>query len=372
MIISIIIGFSAFLLAVLYDRKVLDWGLLASLAVLTIFCAIRWNWGNDMPSYANFFESVGSENIKFWQLNKILNLDIYGYERSSEVGWTILNILCQPIGFFGLTIVTSVFEGIVVYWFINKYVPRGYTALSVFLYAFNPYLMVLGCSMMRQWFAICIVLIAVSFLEKKKFVKFVLIVYLASLFHTSALFCLIFYLFYKVRNKSLNIHNAYILFILAMLWLYVSGRYLSSILQFLFSINVFEIYQGYIKSTIDSSGIGLGAFMNLIVIFICLLSIRKAKAEIKLFTWIYSGSLIVQPFVIIAPMTGRIVFYFDILAISVIPNCFILIKKPILKKFVLFWLFVWNLYLYYNFFNSKVWQVYYMEYHSMFEAPYWM
>ena len=59
-------------------------------------------------------------------------------------------------------------------------------------------------SQIRQNIALGIVLIAIPYIFKKKFIKYELIIFIAFLFHKTAIICTLFYfvrfcLFYKIR-----------------------------------------------------------------------------------------------------------------------------------------------------------------------------
>ena len=362
---TIIIGLIALFFTYLYDRKICNWGFWVSMSILTIFCAIRWNWGSDMPVYAQFFDLYGLENVKFYN---VVNLDVRG-DRSSEYGWAMLNLLCQPIGFFGMIILLSVLEGAIIYWFIKKYVPRGYCTFAVFIYVFNTTLMVLGCSMIRQWLAMCIILIAIHYATKNKFVPFVVLVLLASMFHSSALICIIMYILKKLKSIKLNSRNILFLSIVIILWVYVFGRLLESIAISIITSS-FSMYETYLERETIAT-VGFASLLNILVCIICLYSLKTANDNVKTITWIYAGYMIVLPFTTLIPLLGRVLYYFDIIGIAVIPNGLKNTTQPILKYGMIVWLLFWYIFTFFTFFNSSVWKPSYMEYNTIFNAPYW-
>lgn len=362
----VVIGLIALFLTFLYDRKVIRWGFLFAMILLTVFCAIRWNWGTDMPSYTNGFHNFNGVG-NFWEINKFA--DIRG-DRSNEIAWSIINVLCQPIGFFGMTILLSVFEGGVIYWFVNKYVPRGYFMLAVFIYVFNVNLMVLGCSMMRQWLAMCIVLIAVHYAIKDKFIPFLLFIFLAALFHTSALFCIVIYLFRLMRGLKVTLDKLILIFLIFIFWVYIFGRFLQSFANS-FVTTFFDNYEMYLSSNIDTATVGLASLLNILVLVICIYSLKNTSEITKSLTWIYAGYILLLPFVTLVPMASRIIFYFDIIGIAVIPNGLKNTLQPILRYGTLVWIIFWYCFQFVNFFNANVWHDSYYEYNTIFDAPYW-
>ena len=55
----------------------------------------------------------------------------------TEIGWTFLCWIFQPIGFFGMIIVLTIFEYIVIYRLIKKYIPKDWYWFSVLIFTLN-------------------------------------------------------------------------------------------------------------------------------------------------------------------------------------------------------------------------------------------
>lgn len=363
---AIFIGLIAVFFTFLYDRKIWNNGFIISMGILTIFCAIRWEWGSDMPVYARDFEMLELDSLK---LKDLMNIESTGY-RNYEYGWLILNLLCQPIGFFGMTILLSIFEGCVIYWFIKKYVPSGYFTYAVFIYAFDSNLMVLGCSMMRQWLAMCIILIAIDYAINNRTIPFLIIVFIASLFHSSALFCIVFYFIRLMRNFKITLQRLSLLFMIIILWVYVFGHFFETFATS-FILDYFSRYEYYVLSGEETSTVGFASLFNIVIASICLYYVKNSNNSVKTITWIYLTYTIILPFVTLIPMASRIIFYFNILGIVTIPNGVRNIKNNTIKYGVIMWIIFWNTYTFINFFYSPVWHKSYIEYHTIFESPYW-
>ena len=364
---AIIVGIIAVLLTFFDDRKIIKKGFQIAMIILTVFCAIRWEWGVDMPGYAKTFDEYGALGVKFWQIDQ-LNVRA---NRISEYGWSILNVLCQPIGFFGMTILLSVLEGGIVYWFVEKYVPRGYRSISVFLYAFNSNLMVLGCSMMRQWLAMCIILVAAHFVIKGKFLPYIFTIIFASLFHASAIFMLPFYFLRSMSTIKINSYVILFIVALILLWVYLLGRFMSGAIDFIMEQGINEMYGSYANSK-NTVTVGFGSFMNIIVALVCLINITNGSNQaMKMIAWVYIGYIIVLPLGTVMPIMSRFTFYFELLGISVIPYGVKSIRQPLLKTGLLVWIVLWYCMLFNNFFHASTWRDSYMTYNTIFNAPFW-
>ena len=130
--------------------------LFAFLLICFISC-IRCDYGNDYQNYYNIYQNIISQPFS---LSAIFE--------ESEPGWILLCYLTKPIGYFGLIAVLSIFQIVVYYRFICKYVPIREQWLAVLLYLFNPTIWLLQLSMMSQGLAISIFLIAFPYIERKK------------------------------------------------------------------------------------------------------------------------------------------------------------------------------------------------------------
>lgn len=371
MIATACIGIIALYFTFLYDREVIDWGFSFAMLLLIIFCAIRWEWGNDMVVYENNFDSFGIEGVNFWDVNKFSLLDTRS-DRTIEIGWTFLNLLCQPIGFFGMVILLSFIEGGIIYWFIKSYVERGYTTFAVFLYVYNSDFLVLGCSMMRQWLAMCIILVAVHFLIKGKSFLFSLLVLLAASFHSAALICFIIYFLKALRNIRFQGINIRLFFLIVFVWTFAIGPIIAYFVNVLFGLPLLEQYSVYALSSESGSSVGIATSLNILVVLICLFSLNDASDNNKIITWVYAGSLFFFPIAAIIPLSGRLLFFFNIFMLAALPNGLINLEDKFLIKILLIcWVLFWTIYTFVTFFNSPTWIDAFMEYKTIFSAPDW-
>ena len=176
MIETIVIGLICVFWAYLGRYRRLSWGFGAAMTILFVFLAIRYEWGNDYRQYID----------KFTVYNSIDEFNYSDPNERWEVGWIFLYRIFKPFGFFSLVIVLTAFEISVYYWFIKKYIPKEWYWFAVFIYVFNPNFMLTQSSMMRQTLAMCIVLLSIPYIYKKKVIIAALFILFASLFHSSA------------------------------------------------------------------------------------------------------------------------------------------------------------------------------------------
>ena len=146
--------------------------LLALLVFLVLFAGLRWNVGLDFGTYQAGYETVKAGN---------------------------LNISAEPSLVFLLYFAPSLTIVFLVYAFFSvnytvKYLQKNsvYFFVSLLLFFANIYLRY-DMGIMRQGLALAITLYSIKYAEKREFAKFVLCVFLAAIFHSSALMFLVIY-----------------------------------------------------------------------------------------------------------------------------------------------------------------------------------
>ena len=149
--------------------------------------------GNDTQMYLSLFERCA---INKWS---IVRFDSY-----FEGGYLALNVLLSYISTskrFFMYIMSLIFNyGI--YKFIKNN-SKNYL-LSVLIYICFLFLYT-SMTMMRQYCAVIIVLLAFRYVKRKKLLKFIITIYLATLFHRTAWIALLIYPMYHLPFKKKNI-----------------------------------------------------------------------------------------------------------------------------------------------------------------------
>lgn len=193
-------------------------------------------YGTDALYYSNGYAYISSMSLEqmIACLNpNLLNISNLVYPYSYELGWVVLNWLFG--GLLGLDyrvfmVALSAFTAGSFALFSYRYSKDpGYSlfvisCLSFFLYSFF---------ILRQTLALCICLLAVPFLLERKPVRFIALVFLAFLFHRSALVFLVLYPFCgrKVTKGAFN--KGLLAFCVCLV---LSLTVLPSVVSFLFGI----------------------------------------------------------------------------------------------------------------------------------------
>lgn len=363
MIESAIIGIITIMLAYLSRYKGFKYGLELAFLVLTSFVAIRYNWGNDYSGYLEDFHISNSYSVRS---------DAY-INTHAELGWIFLNRLFKPIGFFGFTIVITIFEYFVIYRLVKQYVPKDWYWLSLFVFIFNADFMLITSSMMRQFLAMTVVLVAIDFIIKKKWYISLLLIYIASLFHTSALIFLPLS-FIGFINYRLSLMSVIILFGSYMFLYFFSEVLFENTLLKLLQFDQLKRYQGYVSyEPLNNGGTGMGVIFFTILLFILLLNQKNQSPAIRLVFILYFLSYYFYTFGTIAPLIGRLGYYFSILQIVAFPCLFKTMKKNIWYYALLAGIIIINIKGFFVFFDpADIWRRWFYNYQTIFSSPFWM
>jgi transmembrane protein EpsG len=329
-----------------------------SFLLLFIFLALRYDFGNDYMAYLK----------DFLKLDPFSTIDFFNDKSKYEPGWTFLCHLFRPfdtMGFFAMTAVLALLNCFVYYRFIKKYVPPNYYWLAVFLYLFNPGLMLIHSSAMRQSVAISLFLLSIDSLYKKNAVGYFLCIALAISFHASAVILLPVYLIVLCNwniNKiaALFLLSAYIMFIFF-------GKILKPELN-AFIAGHFTKYTIYKAQSGVEIGTGLGLlFYSLLFVLILLYEQYQTKENAIVFK-IAIISYLLMPISLIVMILGRCAMYFQPATIVVMPILFANMKSRLISYSIMILLLIITIMSFNGFFQSKIWEKRFGTYHTIFSS----
>lgn len=204
-------------------------GCLFIFPIIAMF-GLRYGIGTDYFNYEQIYNAVHKASIgEYWNLH---NRDVrYFY---IEPGYYALNkifpsyrLLLWGIGTFLFTLFLIAIKG---------YSRQINFAFSMFVYLSTQYIYSLNS--MRFAIAIVLILIGYTYLIQNKTTPFVVIVFFASLFHLSSLFCLAMVFLKRYKYKGINEIRNLIFFIMILLFPVLS-KFLLSIMK---HVSLFERY----------------------------------------------------------------------------------------------------------------------------------
>lgn len=290
---------------ILFERKTLNrtafW---VPLIVLSLFAGIRsYRVGTDSGNYTRDFRT---------------SLDIYNFEFAEfiEPGYQFLKYILlrltnEYFWLFFITALTVVYCYLIIikkysvnYWF-SVFL---FITLGVYTFFFNG---------LRQGLAMAIFALALPYLLEKRLIPYLLICFLASLFHNTALFMIPFYFLVNLRIKPIY---------------KILATFSGSLLVSRFLINYISAsndrYEGYAAADQEGGGYLILGFYTILLFIIYVVS-RIYKIRDKQFMQLFSFYAIGVAFIIPIAMLGanpsgpqRLLTYFTWTLVLILPIIF--------------------------------------------------
>lgn len=366
MIYALIYSLMAICCAYLARYKSCKYGLEIAFFILAIFMGLRYDWGNDYPAYLSMFYNNTFNNILSWEYLNLILID-----ENSEFGWKIINMLFKPFGFFTMVFVLTCFEYYVLYKLIKKYVAPRWYWFSIFIFTFNSGFMLTGCSMMRQYLAMTLVLLAINYIIEAKPIKYITCILLCSTIHTSSLLMLPFY---WIRLVPQFISNKSLIGIVFASFCYykIASLLFVSMISYFLSTSFFVRYETYSGGQSANSGFGLGVLYYFCVFILSLKSGKYLSRRDYILVLFSSLYILIIPFTELFPLAGRLGYYYTYFTVISLPILMEKIPSKIVSKILLLTTIIFVYKLWHSFFHSEVWRDSMMEYKSILSAPYWM
>ena len=326
-------------------------GLLYSVIIIFIFLAIRYDFGNDYLGY-------------FMNFHEINNYDYYSI-KGNEIGWIYLNYIFEPLGFISMQIFLAGFSCYILYRFIKKYVPQNYYWIAIFIYTFQPYHLLVFSSAMRQAIVISFFLLAIDYLMEKKPFHYIAIIMFGTLFHTTALFLLPIIIFSYVKIKPTISFIILITIISYFLYIFKDNIFILS-KQFV-ELYFEDDYSAHLDIDLSNLKVGLGFLLNFILYIILFYQFQNAKVYSEIL--IFNITALSFLFIILSlsiPLVSRVNFYFTPLLMIAYPFAIKNIKLKVFKDIFIILIIFSNIYQYFIFFHSTVWQEKFYDYKTIF------
>ena len=360
----IIVGLLAMLCAYLESIGKLKYGLKIAFGIITVFAAIRYDFGNDYMGYLDGFNRYKNYHGSLFDIEALIEMQGHG-----DYGWVFLNLIASPIGFFNFVILLSILENWIIYDFVKTYVPKKWYAMAIFIFVFNPNLMVLGCSMMRQWLAICIFVFSFRFIRDRKPILYFIFIFIAISIHGSARILLPFYFITYLKGNSFSLKRLFWFVPLLVGWFVIAPHLLVDNLEWLFSLSDVEAFSIYDEGSTEQYGI-LGIVAYFLFPIVCLSQIRRFDPDSRLLILLSFITIILWPFGLIISMILRLSFYFMIFSVVVYPMVMEKLQKI---NTALVFVFLPIVIIpavrdFFTFFQSPVWIEYFSQYHTIFSV----
>lgn len=304
--------------------------------ILIIFASIRdYTIGTDTPTYTKDFR-LG------------IQPEYYEFDYNVELGHESLIYFLLKMGvteYYWFFFVTSIMVIIPIFFTIRKYSVDYKLSIYIFItFAFYTFYF----NTLRQGIAISICLLGIKYILEKSFIKYFLIVFVASLFHISAWIMLLMYFLVHLKvNFIVKIIGSFLASIIGS----------SIVVSYMASSNV--RYEKYNEVAENAGGYYLFLFYVVIAIFIYIFgkSLRVKSKEYNIFEQIYIyGIALVFPIILLGSNPSgpqRIFYYFGISVIFLLPYIFNQFNSKIPKNiFIIFAL------IYFILVTQKLYEIY--------------
>lgn len=353
----------ALLFTYLESKGQMKSGMKIGFVLVTFLGAIHYDYGSDYMSYLNLYNEVTSYNF---DLEGILAKDYF-----NEPGWVLLCWAFKYIGgFFMMVAVLNIVQNYIVYRFINEYVERKWWPFAIFIYLFDTSFYLMSFSMMRQSFVIFVFLGMWKFIRQRKWWIPLIVLYICSYIHSSAIVLLPFAFWGYIPIKRNKIIVFGYVFLFALLW-FAKG-FLNDLFQYAVALNedISYLSSRYDMGRNNGLKLGVGFIVNMIPLLLSILYIFNRKKTVsdasKLLVSLSTISYFIIPFSQIILLVSRLSMYFGIYNIGSVPIIYNNIENKIIKKMLILIFVFLMLYNYYLFFNSEIWISKYTYFHTIF------
>lgn len=289
------------------DKKKKDVLYFLLIGYLFIISAIRYNVGQDYQHWIEVYNWIDN------------GIEAGGYV---ETGYKYLNIIIQSIPIFNVYWLFVLTSAIIIFgfgYFIKKNTKDDYLFLSLFLFI-GTGVFFASLNLVRQYLSIVIVLYGLKYLYKKEYIKYVVMIVIASLFHTSALIMIAFMIFYYFFKNNRYNKVLIVLYIISLFFIVIDIRQIIHYFSFLIPERwIWYLESDYLNSRNYSAMLKQLA-PNLMFLFLLFNKnkIEESKKNDLFFLMFFINVFITNCFYGIMVLV-RFSYYFDISLIFIIP-----------------------------------------------------
>ena len=334
--------------------------LLISFVILLVFLSLRYDFGNDYMAYFEIYDDI---NDTSWsEVKDVSGIGALG--ETMEFGFIyLLKFFTVFSDFFFFIFANSLLLCAAYFLLIKKYVSLNYAWMGVFLFVFDPNLMLVELSALRQTLAIICFLFSIQYLIKRNVVKYIICILIASSFHYSAIILLPLYFAFSPK-PVLRLEP--FIYIGLYLFLLLFGEVLLHPIE-AFTNTYLPKYLGYVtdaeKANIES---GYGLILYSFVYLVLLLFAKRDTEADRVMYRIVAIFMILTPLSLILNMLTRMTFYLEPALVVVIPQMLSITTNRLFKiSFIALLIFI-TLVTTRSHFNSDTYKENYYNYKTIF------
>lgn len=281
-----------------YDAKVGKRIFNVLIIAIIIFLGIRYKVGNDYMAYYNNYRGinfgnylVSAEEPLYVLANRLLSFEIFIF----------------VFGFLSIWLLRK---------FIVQFAEPGFLVITLLVY-YCLYFVIFNVHLIRQGLAISIVLYSYIYLFKKDYRMYLLLVVVAFLIHTSAIFVVPFgFLFHKELKIKLQV-----ILLAAGLGIALNPVFFGNIFYSIAgSIPVLNKYLDFYRiEEVTNYGVSTGIIMDICLVVFFMFNLKKLNPKERFLYNIFFISVIFSLLLIINPGALRLNYYFRTTNIFLLP-----------------------------------------------------
>jgi hypothetical protein len=300
-------------------------------AILFIFLALRYDYGNDYMGYLEIHTALNS-GLPAWGQSNIL--------------FKNLNLLIP--NFYVFIAIVSFFYIYSIYYLINKNIKIRRYWFAVLILLINPYLFLVHLSGLRQTLAICLFIFAVNYATEKNIVGYVIFSLLAVGMHSSAIILLPVYF---LNEKTIDRKRLLIIIgiILTMLVTPAFDIFANKLLEYM-PVHYRRYYEQGLQNSLRATV--LSSFFFFLILF----NMKLLKGKQIIYAKLSLIATMISILAVKVSMLTRIGMYFEVFTIITIPLIFENMDRGLKKKLLFAIMITIYLLRYYSFFTNPMWE----------------
>ncbi|MFA6866191.1 MAG: EpsG family protein [Clostridia bacterium] len=271
--------------------------------IVAIQCMRGMTVGIDLVNY---------NKLMFVPISKMNLVELVAFIKKGyyETGFVIFNKIMSIICFNNWQLYLcsiAIIVNVIIAWFIYKYSDNPLLSYLIYM---GIGLYIFSFSALRQIMAIAFTIVAFDRIYRKKYIRFFIWVFIAFLFHKSAI---VFGVIFLVRNFRICKKDLPV-FLIIMFIIFLFAKQIASAILSTFM----PAYLGYLEK---GDGLGLLSIFFALTYFLYFFANRDGnKNEVDFFMNVFLVAVLCQLFGNISSITGRITFYFSIYLMIIVPN----------------------------------------------------
>lgn len=313
MSITILLGvFSTILLLIHSKRANLKIVFFYVAFLVFLFLGLRYDFGTDFPAYASKFDFIANSS---WD---VLLYSSHDFFDDMEKGWFFLQVIFSPFHFNVLLAFIAIVWLYVYKKHLFDHIKPEYKWYGFFIFFFNINTLLVPSSAMRQGIASVIFVYSLHYLYQRRWLPYLLAIFVASSFHRSAMMLYPFVLLCFLQDLSLNRKLKFFIFSLFASF-YVLKPFYQSLISEIIGLIFGARYGSYFNLFETSEQSVINTIIYIAVLALILRYYDNFDRMEKVLSLLAISGLFFFPIDAYVPLAGRMAMFFEPINIVLYP-----------------------------------------------------